>query len=142
MKPILAAVVVTALVPLAGCASAPPLEPAHGWQLWQEKNCPAKNRQAWQHLEARAFSGVVVSHTASGASPAPPLGQAIVYARTWPRGEAMEQTTGADGRFSFANAAPGLYEVAVCLAGFTPWRGTVRVDPGAKAKELELAVTQ
>ena len=139
MNRLFPAVVLWALLLISGCASAP-LEPAHGWQLWQEQGCSASKRQAWQHREARALSGLVVSDQASAASPTPALDQAIVYARAWPRGETMQQTTGADGRFSFARVPPGLYEVAVCRPGLTPWRGTVRVDPGAKARELELGL--
>jgi hypothetical protein len=138
MKPTLLAVPVGGLLLLVACASAPPLEPAHGWQLWQEQNCSAGKRQAWQHRDAQALAGVVLG---DAASQAPPLRDAVVYARTWPRGQTTRQTTGADGRFSFANAGPGVYEVAVCLDGFTPWRGSVRVDPGAKVKELELTLT-
>jgi hypothetical protein len=139
MKTILPAVVVGALLPLAGCASAPPLEPAHGWQLWQEKNCAGRVGPGWAHLEARGLSGVAVGAADAGASP---LKEAIVYARPWPRGKAMEVKTGADGRFTVAAAGPGLYEVAVCLPGFNAWRGSVRVDPGAAAAVLELSLTR
>ena len=138
MKPILSAVLMWALVLLAGCASAPPLEPAHGWQLWQEQGCAGRVGPGWAHREARGLSGVVVE-SGSGATP---LKGAVVYARPWRRGQTMNLTADADGRFSFAGAGAGLYEVAACLPGYNAWRGSVRVDPGASAAGLELGLTR
>jgi carboxypeptidase family protein len=138
MKPMLSAVLLCALL-LAGCASAPPLEPAHGWQLWQEQGCSGRVGPGWMNLQARGLSGVVVGASDSGASP---LKEAVVYARPWPRGQRMNLTTDADGRFSFAGAGAGLYEVAVCLPGYNAWRGSVKVDPGATAAGLELSLTR
>ena len=137
MKPILSAVLMCAVL-LAGCASTKPLEPAHGWQLWQEQGCPGRVGPGWVHREARGLSGVVVGASGSEASP---LKGAVVYARPWPRGQTMNLTTDADGRFSFAGAGAGLYEVAACLPGYNAWRGSVRVDHGAPATGLELSLT-
>ena len=127
----------SALALLAGCASAPPLEPAHGWQLWQEKNCAGSVGPGWVHLEARGLAGVVAGASGSGASP---LKDAIVYARPWPRGETMQRKTDAEGRFSFSGVEAGLYEVAACQPGFNAWRGSVRVYPGASVAALELSL--
>jgi hypothetical protein len=123
---------------LAGCASRlTPREPGTGAQLWQEKQCFAHELPAWSNIDGRALAGVVRASYPSGEWA---LNDAIVYARPWPRGAVMEALTDAEGHFAFNTAGAGLYEVAACLPGFNPWRGTVRVDATAAAASVTLTV--
>jgi hypothetical protein len=61
-----------------------------------------------------------------------PYPNAVVYARRWPSGGISETRTDANGRFSFAEARSGTFEVAVCASGWNPWRGTVRISADAR----------
>jgi hypothetical protein len=78
----------------------------------------------WRHQDLRELGGTVWT---GGTAMREPYPDAVVYARRWPTGKIMETRTDEKGRFLFAGATSGTFEVAVCAMGWNPWRGTVRV---------------
>ena len=123
---VLATFLIGALAALtfAGCAAAltePPLDQ----QLWRRNDCFAHMMPDWRVLTLPALAGV--AHNAS--DPEDPLPGVIVYARQWNAETMKHTTTDAEGR-SELTVPPGDYEVALCAAGWNPWRGAVRVTGG------------
>src|SRR5262245_9300424 len=107
----------------------PPTEPAYEQQLWKEKGCFAHVLPEWTHLELVELAGTVYR---AGAGRADSLPQSLVLVRSYPGGAVRQTFTDDSGRFRFADIREGTYELAICLGGFNPWRGTVRVPRTAR----------
>ena len=121
--------VTTFLVSAVGCATARLVEPPMEHQLWSERACFAHMLPEWRHEVLRKLSGkVYAAHDgAEGAG----LPDAEVLFRPWPQGATQRVTTGAEGTFVVPGASSGVFEVAICLPGWNPWRGIVQVSSKA-----------
>jgi hypothetical protein len=123
----------------ANCANhTVPREPPQSHQLWFEERCFAHVLPAWKHLATKHLAGSVVATDGTRNWTVPMAAQ--VYVRQWPHGQVARVDTDAAGEFAFPNAQRGVYEVAACLLGFNPWRGTIELSPAAPLERVQLEI--
>jgi len=94
----------------------------------------------WRHEVLRELGGKV--YAAQDGPDGIGIPDAEVLVRPWPQGTTQRVTTGVGGTFIVPGGKSGVFEVAICLPGWNPWRGFVQVsskaNPRSGAFPLEL----